>query len=187
MSVNRSASEQGKRIILAKVTGYYGVRGWVKLYSYTDPRDNILRYGSMQVNLNGDWQNITLDTGKMHGKGVIAHFSGYDTREQTASLLGAQLAVMQADLKPLAENDYYWHDLIDLQVKNRQELLLGKVKRLIETAAHDVLVVQPEQHSNTKPEDEILIPYVPGKFVDHVDLETGLIQVDWQPEWNNGE
>lgn len=182
MSKNLSAVDPDKRIILGKVTGYYGVKGWVKLFSYTEPRDNIVAYHSLQIKLKGDWQNIILDTGKPHGKGVIAHFSGYDTREETAHLLGAELAISNTHLKSLGKNDYYWHDLIGLQVKNLDGFVFGKVKQIIETAAHDVLLIQPEQN---EPGNEILLPFVLEHYIVRIDLDKGVIQVDWQPEWNN--
>ena len=196
MSENLSATDPVKRIILGKVTGYYGVRGWVKLFSYTDQRDNILGYQSLQVKLKGAWKKITLDAGKAHGKGVIAHFSGYDSREAAALLLGAELAVTREDFAPLGKGDYYWHDLIGLQVKNREGIVLGKVRQIIETAAHDVLLIQAEnlqsahiqsEHSgiNNAPENEILIPFVLGHYIVQVELDKGFILVDWDPEWNS--
>jgi 16S rRNA processing protein RimM len=189
MSENLSASEPDKRIVLGKVTGYFGVRGWVKLYSYTEPIDNIVRYNSLLIKLKGDWQNITLDEGKAHGKGVVAHFTGYDTRDDVAQLLGAELAINSEFLKPLGKNDFYWHDLIGLQVRNLEGIVFGQVRQIIETAAHDVLLIQPEQQheqkgTENKPGD-ILIPFVLEHYIIKVDINNGFILVEWQPEWNN--
>ena len=190
MSENLSASDPDTRIILGKVTGYYGVRGWVKLYSYTEPRDNIVRYNSLQIKLKGDWQHITLDAGKAHGKGVVAHFTGYDTRDETAHLLGAELAISSTGLKPLGRDDYYRHDLIGMQVKNLDGHVFGRIQQIIETAAHDVLLIQPEYQpeqngTGNEPGNEILIPFVLDHYIVRIDLDKGFIQVDWQPEWNN--
>lgn len=129
-----------------------------------------------------------MDNGKVHGKGVIAHFAGYDDREIAAELIGAQLAVYRSDFKPTAENEYYWSDLIGLTVLNQQGIELGQVTRLMETAANDVLVIKSAQQKNeSKADSDILIPFVQDHYVTEVDLEAGSIIVDWQTEWNKNE
>ena len=185
MNANQPLSDQNERIILGKVSGFFGVRGWVKLYSYTDPKSNILSYKSLYIKLQGQWQKATLDDGRLHGKGVIGHFSGYDTREAVSDMLGAELAIERSQLKPLGSNEYYWHDLIGLQAINVQEHVLGRVVKIIETAAHDVLVIQPERQNETNAmADQILIPYVLDQYVLKIEPGKGKILVDWQPEWN---
>ena len=177
--------------ILAKITGYYGVKGWVKLYSYTDPRENIVQYHSLQIKRSKkgeQWQDIQLDAGKAHGKGVIAHFVGYDNKDIAADLIGAQLAVYRSDFKPTAENEYYWSDLVGLTVINLQEIELGKVSRLMETAANDVLVIKPAvQENGSIAASEILIPFILDHYINKVDLEAGKLIVDWQADWNENE
>ena len=196
-------SEESKELhILGKVSGYYGVKGWVKIYSYTQPRENIVRYKTLKIkfgtssgnlgNSSKEWQDIQLDSGKAHGKGVVAHFSGYDNREISARLIGAELAVHRSEFKPAAKDEYYWTDLIDLIVINLEGVELGRVTRLIETAANDVLVIAPTQHEanahkqNIQEQAEILIPFVHEHYVKKVDLEAGTMTVDWLAEWNSG-
>ena len=177
-------SEKSEELyILGKVSGFYGVKGWVKLYSYTDPRENIVQYSSLKIKLNGQWQAINLDTGKAHGKGVVAHFKGYDTRELAADLIGSELAIQRSDFKASAKNEFYWADLIGLQVVNLQSVKLGVVTRLMETSANDVLVIKamtPHIESKT----EILIPFVMQHYIKSVDLKSGVISVDWLADWN---
>ncbi len=190
-------SEESEKLqILGKITGYYGVKGWLKLYSYTEPRDNIVHYKSLQIKRSGaksaknsgeQWQTITLDVGKTHGKGVIAHFAGYDNRETAAGLIGAELAIYRSDFKAAGKNEFYWADLITLLVVNLQGVELGQVTRLMETATHDVLVVKPSQQDDTKAGDEILIPFVLDHSIKNVDLDTATITVDWQADWNADE
>ena len=188
-------SEESEELhILGKVSGYYGVKGWVKIYSYTQPRENIVRYKTLKIKLGNSsksgWQDIQLDSGKSHGKGVVAHFVGYDDREISAQLLGAELAVQRSDFKPVAKNEFYWTDLIGLTVINLENIELGQVERLIETAANDVLVINPtKDESNTLnhshlEKNEILIPFVLEHFVKKVDMEAGTIVVDWLVDWN---
>lgn len=188
--------ESEKLQILGKVTGYYGVKGWVKLHSYTDPRENIVRYATLRmkrsragrVKSGETWQSIRLDAGKAHGKGVVAHFAGYDSREMAAELIGAELAVYRADFKPAEKNEYYWLDLINLKVVNLEGVALGHVARLLETAANDVLVIRAAQKKGgIKKADEILIPYVPELYIKKIDLDAGVITVDWLAEWSESE
>lgn len=176
--------------ILAKITGYYGVKGWVKLYSYTEPRENIVRYSALKVRRSkkGQWQDIRLDNGKVHGKGVVAHFAGYDDRDIAASLIGAELAVYRSDFEPTAKDEYYWSDLIQLTVVNLEGIELGLVTRLMETAADDVLVIEPVQNDSGKKVDaEILIPFIQGNYIKEVNLDAGTITVDWPMQWNEIE
>jgi len=184
-------SEESKDLyVLGKVTGYYGVKGWVKLYSYTEPKENIVRYHSLQIKRSPreEWQPIQLDSGKAHGKGVVAHFSGYDNREISASLIGSELGVNRSDFKPAGKDEYYWTDLIKLQVVNLQGVELGQVNHLIETAAHDVLVIDSiADIDGSKTVNEILIPFVQGHYIKNVDLQEKVITVDWLTDWNSSD
>lgn len=185
-------SEKAEQLhILAKITGYYGVKGWLKLYSFTEPRENIIHYPALKIRRNKreGWQDIKLDSGKAHGKGVIAHFTGYDNREIAASLIGAELAAYRSDFKPTAKDEYYWSDLIGMTVKNLEGIELGQVTRLMETAANDVLVIKTtnttSHTTSQKSSEEILIPFVLDHFIEQVDLDAGTITVDWPVDWNS--
>ncbi|MCU7836476.1 MAG: ribosome maturation factor RimM [gamma proteobacterium symbiont of Taylorina sp.] len=169
--------------VLGKITGFYGVKGWLKLYSYTDPKENIVQYSSLKIKLGKQWQSINLDTGKTHGKGVVAHFSGYDNREIAAVLIGSELAINRSNFKASAKDEYFWADLIDLKVINLQGVILGSVSRLMETSANDVLVIK-DIESEAKLADEILIPFVLNHYIERVDLNSGIITVDWPVDWN---
>ncbi|MCP3850708.1 MAG: ribosome maturation factor RimM [Gammaproteobacteria bacterium] len=178
-------SEESEKLhILGKISGYYGVKGWVKIYSYTQPRENIVRYKTLKIKLSGShWQDIQLDNGKAHGKGVVAHFTGYDDREISAALIGSELAIPRSEFKPTKKNEYYWTDLVGLKVVNLEGIELGQVTRLTETAANDVVVIKPTDSVSVK--EEILIPFVLDHFVIKVDLEANCMQVDWPVDWND--
>ena len=180
--------------ILGKISGYYGVKGWVKIYSYTQPRENIVHYKKLKIKFantpikesdpayHSQWQDIVLSNGKAHGKGVVAHFSGYDDRDLAAKLIGAELAVYRSDFKSTEKDEYYWADLIGLTVVNAEDVELGKITKLIETATNDVLVIKPSFQKSEV--EEILVPFVMHHFIKHVDLEKGMVLVDWPVEWN---
>ena len=113
--------------------------------------------------------------GRRHGKGLVAMLEGWENREAGRSLLGVQIAVDRSQLPALAPGEYYWADLIGLRVVNRNAVELGRVDSLMETGSNDVLVVRDDR--------ERLIPYVPGDVVLDIDLASGLIRVDWDPDF----
>lgn len=167
--------EQG-RVIVGKISGLYGVRGGVKIFSYTRPKAQIFSYKPWLINRGGDWSTLTLKTGKVHGKGLIAFFEGVADRDGAISLVGLEIAIEREQLPPLPEGEYYWHDLMGLEVFDLADRRLGQLVELLETGANDVLVVDDGQR-------RMLIPMVMGEVVKAVDLEKGLMQVDWNPEY----
>ncbi len=119
------------------------------------------------------------DQGRLHGHGVIAHLSGIDTRTQAEALKRAQIWVSTRQLPPLPAGEYYWYQLIGLDVKTVSGQELGKIERLMETGVHDVLVVK-----GGASDSEVLIPYLQGDVVKEVDLERKQMTVDWQLEFS---
>ncbi|OGT18868.1 MAG: ribosome maturation factor RimM [Gammaproteobacteria bacterium RBG_16_57_12] len=161
-------------ITVGRITGLYGVQGWVKIFSYTQPRDNILNYNPWLLCIRGQWRAVKLHQGKAHGKGIIARIEGYDDRDTAATLTGVDIAIERSQLPPAGEGEYYWIDLIGLEVINQEGRSLGKVADLLETGANDVLVVKGDQ--------ERLIPYVKDVIVQTVDLKQKIMRVDWQED-----
>ncbi|MBT8082115.1 MAG: ribosome maturation factor RimM [Gammaproteobacteria bacterium] len=161
-------------VVLGRISGLFGVRGWVKVYSYTEPREAVLDYGRWLLSDKDGWHEATVAEGQRHGKTVIARIEGYDDREQAAALIGAEIAVPRAALPEAGEDRYYWSDLEGLRVVHRDGTELGRVAYLLETGANDVMVVEGEQ--------ELLIPFVTDKVVLGVDIDKGEIEVDW--EWD---
>lgn len=167
-------------VLLGKITGVFGVRGWVRLYSYTDPREAILHYTGCLARVGGEWQPIEWSEGKRHGKSVVAKLHGVDDREQAASWIGTDVAIPR-DAMPEAEpGSFYWLDLEGLEVVNRDGQILGTVAHLLETGADDVLVVR-KLGENSGGIQEVLIPFVQQVYVFDVDIAGGKIHVDW--EW----
>lgn len=162
-------------LVVGKISGVYGVKGWVKVYSWTHPRENILSYPKWQIGRKDSLVEMSLIDGKAHGKGIIARLEDCDSREQAELLMGKEIFIHQGDLEQLDEGEYYWRDLIGLKVMNLEQQDLGVVKSLMETGANNVLVI--------KGENEHLVPWVMGQFVQEVDLEAGTMLVDWDPEF----
>jgi 16S rRNA processing protein RimM len=174
-----------KEVTLGKITGVFGVKGWVKVYSYTEPMEGILKYQPWYLELNGQKVEVEVENGQRHGKGLIAKLAKYDDRDQSAKFSGALIKVSSEELPDLEEGDYYWHQLEGLKVLSvateGDPVLLGKIAYLTETGANDVMVVNACAGSIDK--QQRLVPYVPDLYVLNVDLEAQTITVDWDPEF----
>ncbi len=168
-------------LTVGRITGCYGIRGWVKIHSYTEPLENFLRFGSWQLKRRGSLEPVEFDDGRRHGKGLVAHIAGVDDRTLAETFKGLEVVVPEGALPALAEGDFYWHQLQGLQVwcseSGGQPVLLGRVDYLIDTGANDVLVVKPCEGSLD--ERERLVPYLPGDVVTRVDPAQDRIEVDW--------
>lgn len=160
--------------MLGRISGVFGVKGWVKVFSYTDPRETLLDYESCLLGDKGKWRKAKVAEGKRHGKSVVVRIDGYDDRDQAATLIGTEIGVPRAELPDTEEGHYYWSDLEGLRVLRGDGSELGNVAYLIETGAHDVMVIKGEK--------ERLIPFVKDEVVIDVDFAEGVITVDW--EWD---
>lgn len=166
--------------MVARITGCHGLKGWLKVHSFTDPPENFLGFGEWRVKRDGEFEAVEFDAGKRRGKGLVAHMAGVDDRTRAESYRGLEVVIPRSALPALPEGDYYWRDLEGLQVWCREgedRVLLGRVDHLIETGANDVLVVAACEGSIDQ--RERLIPYLPGNSVTAVDLASGVIEVDW--------
>jgi 16S rRNA processing protein RimM len=164
-------------IPVGKISGAFGVKGWVKVYSFTEPRGNILEYSPLFLSRQGEWIEIEVSGGHLQGKGVVMGIANVTDRDQVQPLIGAELAIRKTQLEPAEEDEFYWADLIGLSVENLDGEVLGKVDHLLETGANDVLVVKAEKQS------ERLIPFVMEEIVKLVDLDKQLIRVDWSKDY----
>lgn len=166
----------GERLVtLGEINGVFGVGGWVKVWSYTEPRERILEYGPWRLaTADGDWRDIAVLEGRRHGQTVVACLKGIEDRDQARALHGAEIAVPRDRLPPPGEGEYYWTDLEGLRVVTLDGHELGRVKHLFRTGANDVMVVSGDR--------ERLVPFVLERFVRDVDFGAGVIRVDWDPE-----
>ena len=167
-------------LVVGKITGCYGIKGWVKIHSYTEPPENFLGFGQWMLQRRGAVEPIEFDTGRRQGRGLVAHIAGVDDRTLAESYKGLEVAVAGDSLPQLEEGEYYWSQLQGLQVwcqEGDKRELLGTVDYLIETGANDVLVIKACDDSLD--DRERLIPYLPGDVVTGVDLEQGTIEVNW--------
>jgi 16S rRNA processing protein RimM len=162
-----------RRVVLGRISGVYGVRGWVKVFSDTRPREGILRYSPW---LLGDAKEPkAVLEGRLQGKGVVARIAGCEDRDQAAALLDQEIAVPRDRLPPPSADEFYWVDLEGLEVITEEGTVLGMVDHLFSTGANDVLVVSGDR--------ERLLPFAWDEVIRDVDFEAGRIRVDWDPDF----
>jgi len=162
-------------ISLGNISGVFGVKGWLKVHSFTDPREKIVEYGIWQIKHQGKWQEVKLSAGKRQGKTIVAKLVGLDDRDEAMLYQGDEIAIYPRQLDALQSGEYYWHQLTGLSVVTTEGIALGLVHHLLETGANDVLVVRGDK--------ERLIPFTVGNAVVNVDLQEQVITVDWDPEF----
>lgn len=199
--------DEQKNIVVGSITGHFGIKGWVKVRSFTRPAEQILEFDNWFIQFFSDegssgsrqrrprsaeavgLERFTLENGWYHGRNLIATLAQVTTREDAEKLIGKEIWVEQSALPPTGPGEYYWTDLIGLTVCNTEGDQLGVVDHLVETGANDVLVVKPVDAGNNeegKPLVETLVPWIDHVIV-RVDLARGETQggilVDWQADY----
>jgi 16S rRNA processing protein RimM len=155
---------------MGRVAASYAVRGWIKVQPFTAYVDSLLDYPVWRLGRGGVWREYPVIEAKVHGRSLLASLQGVSDRDAAEALRGMEIAVARAQLPPPEEGEYYWDQLIGLEVVNLQGQTLGRVEGLLETGAHDVLRIRGER--------EYLVPFV-SALVPTVDLAARRIEVDW--------
>ncbi|MBL4772656.1 MAG: 16S rRNA processing protein RimM [Alcanivoracaceae bacterium] len=162
------------RILIGKVSGCFGVKGWLKIFSYSDPRENITTYKSWIVG-NKHFDSVE---SKKNGKLIVAKLKGVEDKETAQTLIGQKVEIEKQQLSQLNLNQFYWHDLIGLEVTNTEGINFGKIKSMLDTGAHDVVIINGTR--------ERLIPYIidepDGTTIIKIDLEKKTMLVDWHED-----
>ena len=176
-----NAQAEIAHVVLGRFTGVFGIRGWLKVWSWTAPPDNFLSYSEyMHREPGGEWLPLRIDQGSRRGRGLVVHVEGCDDRDEARRYLGAEVAVAAEQMPALPEGEFYWHQLAGLEVwsdAGEKPVLLGRVEHLAETGANDVLVVLPSADSCDG--RRRLIPWLLGDTILKVELAHGRIQVRW--------
>lgn len=172
-----NAGSAGDTVVVGRILGAWGVQGWIQVYSWTDPPEALFTYQPWY--LGGPDRAVALLDWKRSGQRLVARLPDVDCPEKAAALADASILVCRSQLPDPRPGQYYWHDLIDLEVFNLQGHRWGRITRLLPTGAHDVLQVVGEDKKT------ILIPFVPDRFIREVDLAAGQVRVDWPREWED--
>ncbi len=183
----QSAGQEGKKsnlVNIGRVTTVFGVKGWLKVHSNTEPPERILDYSPWWLKTRHGVKKVEIDDGRPHGTAFVVHVKGLDDRELARDYCQVDIAVELDQIPTLDEGEFYWYQLHGLHVVSEyagQSVNLGVVQRLMETGANDVLVVQGDVDSVDQ--RERLIPYIPELYVKSVDLVAGKMVVEWDPEF----
>lgn len=166
----------GRRILLGRVAGAFGVRGEVRLESWAEPRFSIFRYQPWILRtLDGMESSVSGARGRDSGKHLVAVFPDVVDRDAAEAMRGAEIYVLRSALPEPVVGEYYWVDLEGLRVRTLEGVDLGVVSHLFSTGANDVLVIRGER--------ERMVPFVQRDFVKSVDFDADLIIVDWDPDF----
>ncbi len=170
-----------QRLVLGRVAGVFGIKGWVRVQSFTRPVENLLDYSRWWMVHQGKEIEMEMVEGRIHGTGLVAQIARVgeapvEDRDIAASLIGAEIQVSRDELPEPEEGHYYWADLVGVTVRNEEGVELGQVDHLTSNGAQDVLVLK-------QGEVERLIPFVKGPIIKSVDLVQSLIVADWQPDY----
>lgn len=171
-------------ITVGRITGVFGIKGWLKVKSSTEPAEQIVNYAPWWLKTRHGVKAVEIDEYLLRPQGLVVHIKGMDDRNQAEELGRVDIAVEKQQLPQLEAGDYYWHQLLGLQVISHYEgrqIDFGCIDKLLETGANDVLVVKPTETSVDA--KERLVPYVPGTYVKEVDLDKGVILVEWDPDF----
>lgn len=180
------------RIPLGHITGVSGLKGWVKVHSDTHPRENIVAYRDWWLEQSGQWRQVKVLEGRPQGKTIVASIDGVSDPEQANALIGARISVDRDALPALGKGEYYWTDLIGMQVHTADGVHIGTAIRLFETGANDVLVVSDERESMAGSvvdspaagtSKEVLVPWLVPDVISEVNMDERVITVDWDPDF----
>lgn len=164
-----------QQIVVGEVAGAFGVNGWVKIYSHTNPPQNILKYKPWLLTCVEGSKEYPVMSGRLHGQFVVAKFEGVNDRDQALKLKSCKITVARESLPPLDKGQYYWSDLIGLRVANLAGVDFGSIVEMLGTGANDVIVAKGER--------ERLIPFIIGQYVMEIKLDEGTLLVDWDAEF----
>jgi 16S rRNA processing protein RimM len=168
--------DEQRFVTLGRISGVHGVQGWVRVHSDTSPRENIVNYSPWHLIREGRRESRKVNAGRRQGKAVVAKLEGCNDRDAAEELVGALISIPRSALPDTTvPGEYYWADLVGLRVETVDGVELGRIEQLFETGSNDVIVVQGDK--------ERLVPYIWEQVVREVDLEAGVMRVDWDPEF----
>ncbi len=161
------------KILVGKISNPHGIKGWVKVISFTDPIENILSYKQWIISDKETEKTYYLEDSRVQGNKIVIKLENVNDRNDADLLKNLQIQVNRSDLPELDQNSYYWEDIVDFNVIDIKGNHVGKVDSLFRTGSNDVLVIIDE----TK--ERLLVPFIMEEVIKYVDLAKELISIDW--------
>jgi 16S rRNA processing protein RimM len=174
-------NDKTEPIVIGKFGAVYGIKGWLKIHSYTDDPEGIFKYKPLLMKLKGQFQSVNVADWKRHTNSFVGKIVGFDAREDAQTLVGLELFIDPSKLPQMEEN-FYWRDLIGCQVNTGNGYSLGVVTDMMETGSNDVLVVKANSN-DAFGQKERLVPFIEQQVISNVDITSKLIIVNWQPDF----
>lgn len=169
-------------IVVGRLGAVYGIKGWLKVSSFTDYAEDIFSYNPWTIGRDKMWQKVNIVEWRKHNKGLIVKLENVDVREKAQLLTGMDIVISSVQLPELAENEFYWRDLVGLSVVNTAGYNMGIVKSLMETGSNDVIVVKANSN-DAFGATERLIPMIDNQVIKKVDMAEKCITVDWDADF----
>lgn len=170
----RQKASSPQYVIIGRLGRCYGTRGWLRIQSFTEHPTDLFNYPDWHMQHRGHWQAITVTQHKVHGDSFIIKLADCDTPEQARLYANNPVGIFKQELPILAQEEYYWTDLIGLRVVNSDNIELGIVDHLLETASNDVMVVKGKKRH--------LLPYT-DDVVQSIDLKQKQMIVEWDEDF----
>ncbi len=159
-------------VAIGKLGSAFGVHGWLRVHSFTDPIDNIINYHDWHTKVRDQWQPLAVEACKRHGKHILVKLKGIDSPEAAKKHVNQEVWVERDQFADTEADEYYWTDLIGCNVQSPDGKLIGCVKEMIETGSNDVFVILDDNKKRH------LIPHLDGVILS-VDINNKLIVADW--------
>ena len=166
-------------VVMGRIVAPYGVFGWLKIIPDTEIFDTLLDYKTWWIGKDSEWRELKLESSKIHNDVLLVKLKGIEERDGAFACKGKLVAVPRASLPELSNEEYYWSDLIGLDVKNQQDVDFGKITDVLETGANDVIVVSGQDATGKR---ERLIPFTTQTILE-VSLEKQSMLVDWDEDF----
>jgi 16S rRNA processing protein RimM len=176
-------ADRDRKVVLGKIVGAFGVLGWVKVESYTDPPDNILEYPVWQLSSGKEWRPTKLKAGRLTAKGIQAQVESIPDRTVAEKSRGVLIAVSRSELPEPNPGEYYWDDLVGLSAFSPQGELLGRIDEIRAAPAHALLAIVGERDGQRV---DYLVPLVKERLLS-VDLGAQRATVDWDRDWDSDQ
>lgn len=173
-------ADSSATLVVGKIGAPHGVKGWVRITSYTEELDGIFDFSPWLLTVQGKVKEYRVAEWKHQSKALIAKLEGVTTRDDAEAIKNIEINILEAQLPTLEQDDFYWRDLIGLAVITESGYDLGKVEQLFETGANDVLMVKANVNDAFGAKQR-MIPYLFDQVIKSVDLEQNVITVDWDP------
>ncbi|MGM0430756.1 MAG: ribosome maturation factor RimM [Pseudomonadota bacterium] len=173
--------QQSEQIVVGRIGAVYGVKGWLKVQSFTDDPESIFEYSPWLLSQKTEREMKVVEW-RRHNNGLIARLEGISDRDEAARLTGADICITADELPALAEDEFYWRDLIGMRVINTDGYDMGVVEQIMPTASNDVLVVKANSNDGFG-KSERLIPFIQSEYVTEVNKEEKRIQVEWPSDF----